>query len=319
MRYESIEHIIQDDIFLTLREFLPGRAVHVKLEGFNAGNSIKMKTALALINHAEQHTQLLAHRRLIESSSGNLGLAVSVIAAAHGYHFTCVVDLNTSLQNIKLMRALGTEVVVIERRDEQGGYLGNRLAYIRDTLARDADMVWLNQYQNPANPAIHDQMTARAILAEFGQVDYLFLGAGTTGTLMGCVRHFRRHAPATQIIAVDAVGSVTFGTPGGKRYLPGLGSSVMPHFFDAAQLDRLVQIPEAEAVAMCRELARRYGYLSGASSGTVLAAVRRLLPEIPAGATVVALSPDFGQPYLDTVYSDDWCQRTFDAGWQTLS
>ncbi|HEY8976065.1 MAG TPA: 2,3-diaminopropionate biosynthesis protein SbnA [Burkholderiaceae bacterium] len=319
MKYDSIEHIISDDTFLTLHDFAPGHHIYLKMEGFNPGGSIKIKTAMALIRDAEERRQLRERKRIIESSSGNLGLSISVIAAARGYRFTCVVDKNTSRQNIELMRALGTEVIVIDRRDEQGGFLGSRLAYIREAIELDPELIWLNQYQNPANPAIHAEMTARSIVREFGRVDYLFVGAGTTGTLMGCVDFFRRHAPNTRLVAVDSVGSVTFGEPARTRYLPGLGASVMPHFFDAGRLDELVQIPEVETVITCRDVARRYGYLSGASTGTVLAAVRRALPGLRRGATVVTLSPDLGQGYLDTVYSDDWCDRTFGAAWRAYS
>ena len=213
MKYDSIEHIISDDTFLTLHDFAPGHHIYLKMEGFNPGGSIKIKTAMALIRDAEERRQLRERKRIIESSSGNLGLSISVIAAARGYRFTCVVDKNTSRQNIELMRALGTEVIVIDRRDEQGGFLGSRLAYIREAIELDPELIWLNQYQNPANPAIHAEMTARSIVREFGRVDYLFVGAGTTGTLMGCVDFFRRHAPNTRLVAVDSVGSVTFGEP----------------------------------------------------------------------------------------------------------
>lgn len=316
MKFGSIEQIINDRIFLRLDEFAAGRQVYLKLEGFNPGGSIKIKTALALIRDAEQNGRLFTKRKMIESSSGNLGLSLSMIAAARGYRFTCVVDANTSQQAIGVMRAFGTEVVVIDRRDEQGGFLGNRLAYIRDALERDPDLTWLNQYQNAANPAIHADMTARAIHEEFGRVDHLFIGAGTTGTLMGCVEYFRRHSPGTEIIAVDSVGSITFGTPGGRRHLPGLGSSVMPHFFDGSRIDRLLQIPEPETICACRDLARRYGGLFGASTGTVLAGVRRLAGELGPDATIVAIAPDLGGLYVDTVYNDNWCDDTYGQAWR---
>ncbi|WP_423392346.1 2,3-diaminopropionate biosynthesis protein SbnA [Burkholderia sp. LMG 21824] len=316
MQIDSIDKFVTDDVFLELRHFVQSRNVHLKLEGFNAGGSIKLKTATALVRDAETHRNLKSKRKFIESSSGNLGLALSVIAAARGYHFTCVVDKNSSEQSINIMRALGTTVVIIDKRDSHGGYLGSRLEYIHAALARDPDQIWLNQYQNRANPEIHAQQTARSVLDEFDHVDYLFVGAGTTGTLMGCVAAFRVHSPATRLIAVDSIGSVTFGTPGQRRHLPGLGASVMPHFFDRTQIDDVIQIPEAETVAMCRDISARYGYLSGASTGTVLAAIRRMHATIPPDARVVAISPDLGHTYLDTVYNDAWCNETFGSAWQ---
>ena len=315
MRVDSIDQLINDDLFLRLKGIDGSTDVFVKVEGLNAGGSIKMKTAMALVRDGMENRNLQTTKRFIESSSGNLGVSLSIIAAAKGLNFTCVVDKNTSAQNIKTMKALGTHVVVIDRRDAQGGYLGNRLAYIRAAVESDPELIWLNQYQNPANPAIHAEMTARSILREFPRVDYLFVGAGTTGTLMGCARYFRRHSPRTKLIAVDSIGSVTFGTPPEPRYLPGLGASVQPYFFDRSMVDRLIQIPETETVAACRETARRHGYLSGASTGTVLAAVKRVAPEIERGAVVVAISPDLGTGYIDTVYDDAWCYRTFGEAW----
>lgn len=319
MKFDSIDQIINDRIFLLLDQFTPGKKLYLKMEGFNPGGSIKIKTAMALMRSAEEHSNLREKKRFIESSSGNLGLSLSMIAAARGYRFTCVVDSNTSAQCIGMMRALGANVVVIDRRDEQGGYLGNRLAYIRDALNHDPGLIWLNQYQNPANPAVHVEMTAQAIFDEFDHIDYLFVGAGTTGTLMGCCDFFRHHSPRTKLIAVDSIGSVTFGTTGQRRYLPGLGASVMPHFFNSSKLDRLIQISETETVAACRDAALRYGSFCGASTGTVLAAVRRMSADLPHDATVVAISPDMGNSYLDTIYSDEWCDSTFGLAWRELS
>nr|AFJ97208.1 cysteine syntase [Pantoea agglomerans] len=316
MQLESVDKIINDNIFVKFKGFTCDIDVFVKVEGMNAGGSIKMKTAKALINDAIEEKGLLKSKRFIESSSGNLGLSLSIIAAAKGLHFTCVVDKNTSTQNVKMMRALETEVIIIEHKDAQGGYLGNRLAYIHSAIEKDPALIWLNQYQNMANPAVHAEMTAKSILAEFGKVDYLFIGAGTTGTLMGCARFFRRYSPETTLIAVDSIGSITFGTPGSIRHLPGLGSSVQPHFFDESQIDLLIQIPEAETVATCRDIARRFGYLGGASTGTVLAAVKRLHMDIARDANVVAISPDMGSGYVDTVYNDEWCYRTFGGSWE---
>ncbi|MCY1448126.1 putative siderophore biosynthesis protein SbnA [compost metagenome] len=133
---------------------------------------------------------------------------------------------------------------------------------------------------------------------------------------MGCTDFFRRNSPSTKLIAVDSVGSVTFGTLGQRRYLPGLGASVMPHFFNSTELHQLVQIPESKTVAACRDAALRYGIFCGASTGTVLAAVKRLSPELPSDASIVAISPDLGSAYCDTIYSDEWCDRTFGCAWR---
>lgn len=321
MLYNSIDKIINDNVFIKFHKFCEHIDVFLKIEGMNTGGSIKMKTAAALIQDAIDNKGLNQSKRFIESSSGNLGVALSVIAAAKRFHFICVVDKNTSRQNIKMMRALGTQIVIIEQKDDQGGYLANRLAYIKEATSNDPDLVWLNQYQNRSNPNIHAKMTAKSILNEFKKVDYLFIGAGTTGTLVGCAQYFHQHSPETKLIAVDSIGSITFGTPSQARYLPGLGSSIQPYFFQKNLVDRMIQVPETETITMCREIALRFGYVGGASTGTVLAAVKYMQKDIlkKQDATIVVISPDLGTGYLDTVYNDEWCDQTYGSNWKTIN
>jgi cysteine synthase A len=247
---------------------------------------------------------------LVESSSGSLGVALAIVCAERGYRFRCVVDPNTASQNLKMMKALGAEVTLVDVRDENGGFLGSRIAYIRQLVAQDPRHVWLNQYANPENPRAHARTTAASILATFPRVDWLFVGAGTTGTLMGCVQRFGQDSPHTRIVAVDTVGSVTFGTAPGKRHIPGLGTSRRPEIFDPAGVHAFELVPEAQTVAMCRWLARSNGILAGGSTGTVLAGVHRWRDRLSEDACVVAISPDFGERYLDSVYDDAWvCER----------
>jgi cysteine synthase A len=229
-----------------------------------------------------------------------------MVCAAKGYSLTCVTDPNANPQTVRLMEALGAEVVVVTVRDGNGGYLQSRIDYIQERLRRESDLYWLNQYASPAGPRAHRQRTGRSIFEGLGKVDYVFVGAGTTGTLMGCAQFFRRHSPGTRIIAVDSVGSVTFGGPPARRHIPGLGTSRRPEILTEALVDEVVLVSETEAVDMCRALARERGLLLGGSTGTVLSAVQGKAKEIPDGSVVVALSPDFGDRYLDTVYNDSW-------------
>lgn len=204
------------------------------------------------------------------------------------------------------IRALGAELVTITQRDVNGGFLGSRIAYIERRLGEDPGLHWLNQYSNPDNPKTHAQHTAPAMLEAFDQVDELFVGSGTCGTLMGCLEHFRRFSPATNIVAVDAVGSVTFGEPPAPRHIPGLGASRRPALLAERSPDQLVHVPEWETVRECRWLARTAGLLAGGSTGTVLAAVRRQEMKLDPAATIVAIAPDLGDRYLSTVYDDAW-------------
>lgn len=285
--------------------------VYLKLESLNPAGSIKFKTALGRIDSFEVVNAITADTILLESSSGNLGVALSVICAERGYRFTCIVDPNTNPSNIRYMRALGAEVVLVSWKDENGGYLGSRIGYIRELTARDWRYLWVNQYENPANPAVHAETTARAIDRAFDRLDYVFIGTGTAGTLMGCVRHLSRARPRTRIVAVDSVGSVTFGLPPGPRYIPGLGSSQSPKLFRPNGIHALVTVPEAAAISTCRYLARTQGILAGGSTGTALAGLSALRRRLSPADVVVVLSPDSGERYLDTIYNDDWVESRF--------
>ncbi|UQW99375.1 2,3-diaminopropionate biosynthesis protein SbnA [Streptomyces sp. RerS4] len=305
MIYERAADIVLDDVFLHLPGFVDDARVFLKLEGLNPAGSVKLKTALALVEDAEKSGALRPGSRVIESSSGNLGVALAVVCAAKGYPLTVVSDPHATRQSIRMMESLGAEVVEVTQRDANGGYLQTRIEHIRRRLTEQADLVWLNQYANPANASAHRDWTARALHEGLGHIDALFIGAGTTGTLMGCVEYFARHSPHTRIIAVDSVGSVTFGRAA-PRFIPGLGSSRRPEIYrDTGAFDKVL-IEEADAITMCRLVAARYGLLPGGSTGTVLAAVRQLGPALPSGARIAAISPDMGDKYLDTVYSDPW-------------
>ncbi|MFE5909362.1 2,3-diaminopropionate biosynthesis protein SbnA [Streptomyces wedmorensis] len=309
--HDKAYDLITDDIFLSLPGELPGSELFLKIEGLNPAGSIKLKTAVGLVSDAELRGLLGPGGRVIESSSGNLGVALSMVCAAKGYQFTCVTDPNASAQNVASMKALGARVLVVDERDANGGYLGSRIALIKRMVAEDPDLLWTNQYGNQANPRIHSVRTAASTMAKIGAIDYLFVGAGTTGTLMGCAEYFRLFSPHTTIIAVDTQGSVTFGGPSKTRYIPGLGTSRRPELLRTELVDEVVLIDERDAVRACRAMARRHGILVGGSTGSVLAAVLERADAIPAGSRVVALSPDLGDRYLSTVYDDTWVAARF--------
>ncbi|WNV87072.1 2,3-diaminopropionate biosynthesis protein SbnA [Umezawaea sp. Da 62-37] len=297
---------MRDDVFLRISGLGDLNRLYLKLEGLNAGGSIKLKTARSVLVGAELSGVDLGKVRIIESTSGNLGVALAVICAAKGYRLTCVTDPNSNASAVAIMRALGTEVVVIQERDENGGYLGSRINYIRERLERERDLFWVNQYANPNNPLAHEHTTAPAVLEQFERVDHLFVGVGTGGTLMGVSDYFRVHSPKTRIVAVDTVGSVNFGSEPKRRLIPGLGTSRRPELLSPDAPDEVVLVPEDETVRECRWLARSTGLLAGGSTGTVLAAIRSQAADIDPDDTIVAISPDLGERYLDTIYDDDW-------------
>ncbi len=296
-------------MFLRLTDLIDP-PVHLKIESYNPAGSIKLKPAVRMITALEDERRLAPGSELIESSSGNLGVALAMVSAQRGYRFTCVTDPMSSPANRKLIEAYGGRVIVVTERDENDGFLQTRLRLIRDMLVANPKLIWLNQYANPNNVRAHAETTAPEIFTSFPRVDWLFVGAGTTGTLMGCLRYVRAHAPATRVVAVDTEGSTTFGGPAKRRHIPGLGTSRTPEITILDEIPEVVVVPETETVWMCHRYARR-GLLFGGSTGTVLAGVDRYGAEIAADAVVVAVSADLGERYLDTVYDPDWIADHF--------
>jgi 2,3-diaminopropionate biosynthesis protein SbnA len=311
MRVESPLELMLGDVFATMRGILPDTPVHLKLEGFNMAGSIKLKPAVHMIEELEREGVLRPGKRVIESSSGNLGVALSLVCRVKGYPFVCVSDPNLALHNRRLIEAYGGRVVIVNTRDQNDGYLQSRINLITRWLAEDPTLVWTNQYANLANKAAHTRWTGPEILHAFPSLDVLVIGAGTTGTLMGCAAYVRRAAPNVRIVAVDAEGSVTFGFRPRKRYIPGLGTSRRPELVDTTLVDQIVSVPETDTIQMCQWLLDTRGWLLGGSTGTVLAGVRSIADDIPSGSTVVAVSPDLGERYLDMIYSRDWVAQNY--------
>jgi 2,3-diaminopropionate biosynthesis protein SbnA len=299
-----------EELYVDLRPSF-GRPLFLKCEGLNFAGSIKLKPAVEMVNAAEQAGRLTPRSILVESSSGNLGVALSMIAASKGYRFLCVTDSRCNLSTRLLMKALGGEVHLITEPDPESGFLGARLDYVRALCASDDRYVWLNQYANPGNWMAHYRTTAPSIARSFPDLDVLFVGAGTTGTLMGCARFFREWHRPVRIVAVDAAGSVTFGEAPGRRMIPGLGASVRPPLLDESYIDEVIHIEEPDAIRTCHRLART-GFLFGGSTGTVVSgALDWLARHDRPGLTAVAIAPDLGERYIDTIYQANWVQRLY--------
>ena len=310
MIIESPLELIFRDLFYRLPAFAGSHDVFLKLEGFNITGSIKIKTAIGLIEDLERRGLARPNRNVIvESSSGNLGLALSLVCAIKGYEFICVTDPNANRVNIRGMELYGAKVIVVKDRDPVGGFLGSRLKKIDQILQSEPNAVWVNQYANIANRNVHADQTANEIAREFDKVDWVFVGAGTTGTLAGISERLRHEFPTIRVIAVEPAGSVTFGGAPGKRNIPGIGASVRPKLADLANPDKVVAVSEATTVEACLSFVRDYHLLVGGSTGTVLAAVQQLVPEFAPGDTIVAISPDLGENYLDTVYDPAWVEN----------
>jgi N-(2-amino-2-carboxyethyl)-L-glutamate synthase len=302
----------EDSLYIDLRPTL-GRSLFLKCEGFNFAGSIKLKAAVEMVEAAERDGVLAPGSILVESSSGNLGVALSMIAASKGYRFLCVTDSRCNLSTRRMMEALGSQVHIISEPDPVGGLLGARIDFVRALCASDDRYVWLNQYTNPGNVRAHYRTTAREIARQFPRLGVLFVGAGTTGTLMGCARYFRTWHPMVRVVAVDSVGSVAFGGPPGRRMIPGLGTGVRPPLLDESYVDDVVRVDEAGTIRACHLLARR-GFLLGGSTGTVVSGAVHWLDQYGTpGLNAVAIAPDLGERYLDTVYQTNWVEDLYGA------
>ncbi|MER6465232.1 2,3-diaminopropionate biosynthesis protein SbnA [Streptomyces sp. NPDC001288] len=295
----------EGDLFVDLASIC-GYPLYLKCEAFNFAGSIKLKAANEMVESAERDGILTADSVLVESSSGNLGVALSMIAASKGYRFLCVTDSRCNLSTRLLMEALGSEVHIVADQDGNGGFLGKRIDYVRSLCASDDRYVWLSQYTNAGNWLAHYRTTAPEIARRFPQLDVLFVGAGTTGTLMGCARYFREWNRPVRIVAVDAQGSVAFGGEPGRRMIPGLGMSMRPPLLDESLVDEVIKVEEPDTIRMCHRMARS-GFLFGGSTGTVVSGATDWLSRHEGGdLTAVAIAPDLGERYLDTIYQTNW-------------
>lgn len=283
------------------------RKVQLKLESENPTGSVKDRTGYALIQALEAQG-LLCHRSVVvESTSGNLGVALSFLCKLKGYTFIAVIDPKTTQENIAKMQALGAHIEMVHQPDENGGYLLTRLERVRELCQGSHECVWTDQYSNPANPHIHYLSTGPEMYRQMhGRVHALFLAVSTGGTLAGVARFFREVSRSTTIIGVDAQGSVIFGTPAAPRKLTGIGSSRPSSFITRDLFDLHMLVGDEEAFAFCRALWETTGIKVGGSSGAVLAACARYLQAHPEVTEVVCLCADGGDNYNNSIFDDDW-------------
>ncbi|GLW73241.1 2,3-diaminopropionate biosynthesis protein SbnA [Kitasatospora phosalacinea] len=298
------------------RLFPPARfQVYAKCERFNPGGSIKDRAAKSMVEQAIASGRIVPGvSTVVESSSGNLGIALAQLCNFHRLDLVVVVDPRTTPQNLAIMRAYGAKVEVVEHRDPATGeYLPARIARVRHLLETVPDAWWPNQYANEDNARAHHGTMREIVEALPAAPDYLFLAAGTTGTLRGCAEYVHAENLPTRVVAVDAVGSVIFGPPepweaAHKRTIPGHGAAVVPALLRPGLADWVVKVTDSECIRGCRSLLAEESILAGGSSGAVIAALQQSAAWIEPGATCVAVLPDGGDRYLDTIYDDHWVE-----------
>jgi cysteine synthase A len=284
-----------------------GATVLAKIEGRNPAYSVKCRIGAALIWDAEKRGVLGAGKELVEPTSGNTGIALAFVAAARGIPITLTMPETMSLERRKLLLAYGAKLVLTEGAKGMKG----AIAKAEEIAASDPKYVLLQQFKNPANPAIHESTTGPEIWEDTeGKIDILVSGVGTGGTITGISRYIKKtKGKAITSVAVEPTASpVLTQTRAGEEVKPGphkiqgIGAGFVPDVLDLSLVDQIEQVSNEEAVEFARRLAREEGILSGISCGAAAAVAVRLAkrPE-NAGKTIVVILPDSGERYLSSV------------------
>jgi cysteine synthase A len=288
-----------------------GMHLFAKLEGHNPVGSLKDRPALWILRNGVLRGEIDDQTTLVESSSGNFASALAFFAHILGLDFIPVIDPNISSSYETFLRQLCKTVVKVTERDERGSYLGTRLQKVKELCSTIENAFWSNQYGNIDAMEAHYRFTGEEICTQFHELDYVFIGVSTGATLAGVSRRLKERFPHVHIVAVDAEGSVIFGGPAKKRYIPGIGASFRTELVDHALIDDVVIVSEIETVRACQTLLNRHGLLVGGSSGSCYAAIKRLAPSMHSlkPPTVLFLCADRGTAYTATIFSDVWAAK----------
>jgi cysteine synthase A len=273
--------------------------VWVKLEGFNPGGSVKDRPALAMIEDAEKKGMLKKRMKIVEPTSGNMGIGISMVAAVKGYPVILTMPESMTLERRRLLEAYGAELVLTPADRGMKG----AIAKADDILASGKEYVKLDQFGNPANPQIHRRTTAKEIIAFMGtkKIDAFVAGVGTGGTITGVGEVLRRKFKNIKIFAVEPAASpVLSGGQPGPHTIQGIGAGFVPAILNTKVYGEIIQVTNGQAAEMAQRLAREEGLLVGISSGAACWAALQVAARLGKGERVVTIFPDGGERYLST-------------------
>ncbi|MFM2372726.1 MAG: hypothetical protein RIS85_2448 [Pseudomonadota bacterium] len=297
MKADSILATIGNTPHVRLSRLFPDHEVWVKCERANPGGSIKDRIGLAMIEAAEADGSLQPGGTIVEPTSGNTGIGLAMAAAVKGYKLVLVMPESMSLERRRLMLAYGATFDLTPREKGMKGAIERAKQLVEQTP--DA---WMpQQFDNPANVAVHVRTTAQEILTDFGSdpIDVLITGVGTGGHLTGCAEELKKHWPSMQAFAVEpALSPVIAGGQPAPHPIQGIGAGFIPGNLHTQSIDGSIQVDAADAKEMARKCATTEGMLVGISSGATLAAIAQKLPSLPAGSRVLGFNYDTGERYL---------------------
>ncbi len=301
--YQSVTELIGGTPLLAAKSFAKAHGLSanllVKLEYFNPAGSVKDRIAIAMIEQAEQDGKLAPGATLIEPTSGNTGIGIASVAAARGYRAILTMPETMSVERRNLLKAYGAEIVLTDGTQGMKG----AIARAQELHKEIPNSLIPSQFENPANPAVHERTTGPEIWADTdGNVDVFVAGVGTGGTVSGVGRYLKSRNPSVHVAAVEPEDSpVLSGGAPGPHKIQGIGAGFIPATLDRSVYDEIICVANEDAFSYGREFARREGVLVGISSGAALAAAVEIAkrPDF-AGKTIVVLLPDGGDRYLST-------------------